>query len=338
MPSPTISLNLMPAFYHRHAGVTYGEPFYFDVEYRAKVECVEKRVQYEYWGRHGVGSPDPLPSPSLSIQPLDLILRTQDARWRFPDDATLESIGEPWAGLSVAEIEALDPRAAAHHPVLDAIIAQYHELERLYGERADVFGLKSGQMCIHTPYTTAHQLRGQGLFIELLADPAAAQVIFAKVWEIYQAVFGRLAEVVGARPTHLHLGDCSASLLSEKVYREVVLPVNQRLAAQFAGAGYHSCGPSSHLLPSFAALPHVTSIQLGPGTDLARATRLMPGVHMMPLVDPLPLRNAEAREVRQFVAGIIEDTRPAPQVTLCVWSLDRDTPVENVAAVYEAIE
>jgi uroporphyrinogen-III decarboxylase len=192
-------------------------------------------------------------------------------------------------------------------------------------------------MTIHTPYTTAHQLRGQGLFIEMLTDPADARVIFDKVWAIYQAVFGRLAEVVGAQPTHLQLGDCSASLLSEPLYREVVLPVNQRLAAQFAAAGYHSCGASSHLLAPFATLPHMTTIQLGPGTDLAAATRLMLGVHMMPLVDPLPLRDAPAEEVRSFIGGIIRDTAPTPQVTLCAWSLDRDTPVENVTAVYEAV-
>ena len=337
MPTPSISLNLMPAFYHKHAGVTYGEAFYFDPAYRAEIERIEGRVQYEYWGRHGVGSPDPQPSPALFMQPIDLILGTQNARWRFPVDVTLESVGEPWSDLSIAEIEGLDPHAAAHHPVIDAVIAQYHELERLYGDRADIFGLKSGMMTIHTPYTTAHQLRGQGLFIEMLTDPAGARVVFDKVWAVYQAVFGRLAEVVGVRPTHIHLGDCSASLLSERTYREVVLPVNQRLAAQFADAGYHSCGPSSHLLEAFSSLPGMASIQLGPGTDLAQASQLMPGVHMMPLVDPVPLRNAEAEQVRGLIAGILADTRPAPQVTLCVWSLDRDTPVENVAAVYEAV-
>lgn len=338
MPAPAISLNLMPAFYHKHAGVTYGEAFYFDPAYRAGVERVEGRVQYDLWGRHGVGSSDPQPLPTLSIQPVDLILRTQGATWRFPDDATLESVGEPWAALSVAEIEALDPRAAAHHPVIDAILAQYHELQCLYGDRADLFGLKSGMMGIHTPYTTAHQLRGQGLFVEMLADPAGARVIFDKVWDIYRAVFGRLAEVVGTEISSIHLGDCSASLLSPGVYREVVLPVNQRLAAQFAVAGYHSCGPSSHLLPDFAMLPHVTSIQLGPGTDLAAAARLMPGLHLMPLVDPLPLRDADPAQVRSLINGIMADTATAPQTTLCVWSLDRDTPVSNVAAVYEAVQ
>jgi len=285
-----------------------------------------------------VGSDDPQPLPSLSIQPIDLILRTQGAGWRFPDDATLESLGEPWRDLTIAEVAALDPRDAAHHPIVDEIIAQYRELQRMYGDRADLFGLKSGQLAVHTPYTTAHQLRGQGLFIEMLTDPAGVAVIFAKVWAIVQAVFGRFAEVVGAEITAIHLGDCSASLLSAQTYRDLVLPVNQRLAAQYASAGYHSCGASTHLLPAFAALPHLASIQLGPGTDLAEAARLLPALHLMPLVDPVTLREGDADAARKLIADTLAATAPAPAVTLCVWSLDRDTPVDNVAAIYETVQ
>jgi hypothetical protein len=334
---PTISLNLMPAFYHKHTGITYGEAYYFDPSHRAEVERTEGRFQHEAWGRHGVGSPDPQPSPNLFIQSIDLILRTQGAQWRFPEDACLESWGAPWAGLSIAEISRLDPREAAQHPVIDAVLDQYRELRRLYGDRADVFGLKSGWMTIHGPYTDAHQLRGQGLFIEMVTEPADARVIVDKAWEIELAVQGRIAEALGVRPRSLHIGDCSASLLSPRVYREVVLPVNQRLAAQFAGIGYHSCGPSTHLLADFATLTGLGSIQLGPGTDLTEAARLMPGVHLQPLIDPVPLRDGNPEEAGRMVRQVLEDTSPAPEVTLCVWSLDRETPVGNVAAVYEAV-
>jgi uroporphyrinogen-III decarboxylase len=326
----------MPAFYHKHAGVTYGEAFYFDPGHRAEVERAQDRVQHEFWGRHGVGSPDPRPSPNLFIQSIDLILRTQGAHWRFPYDACLESWGEPWANLTIAEIEAIDPRAAAHHPVVDAVLAQYRELERLYGDRADVFGLKSGAMTIHTPYTTAHQLRGQGLFIEMVTDPAAARLIFDKVWAIELAVHGRIAGVLGARPRYVHLGDCSASLLSARTYREVVLPANQRLAREFGAAGYHSCGPSTHLLAEFAAIPHLDSVQLGQGTDLRQAVARFPGLHLMPMVDSVVLRQESREAVGNLVRRVLEDLAPAPQVTLLAWALDRDTPPENVDAMYEA--
>lgn len=333
----TVSLHFMPAFYTRHVGVTYGEAYYFDPMYRAQVEHVEGRLLYEFFGQYGVGSRYPSPNPSLFIQPIDLLLRTQGAEWHYPPDSTVESTGTPWAGLSVVEIDTIDPREGAFHPVIDRMLQQYRQLEKLYGEAADILGTKSGTMMIHAPYTTAHQLYGEELFMLMLEDPAGAQVIFRKVWEIYQAIYARITAATGARITRLYLGDCSASLLSEPTYRECVLPVNTELARQFPSAGYHSCGSSSHLLPAFAGLPHLDAIQLGPGTNLAAAASLFPGITLEPLLDPGIIRDGTPDDVRRYVAQILIDTASAPAVTLCAWSFDVETPMENVAAIYESL-
>jgi hypothetical protein len=332
-----ISLNFMPAFYHRHLGLEYGEAYYFDPAYRAGIERAEGRFLFEILGEYGVGSREPQPSTSVFIQAVDLIMRTQGAEWRFPADATVESWGTPWAGLAPAEIAAIDPTAAAHHPVIDALLAQYRTLERLYGERADVFGTKSGTMNIHTPFTTAHQLCGEELFVALLLEPERARLIFAKVWAIYAAIYARITAATGARLGRVQLGDCSAALLSAETYRSVVMPANQEVAARFAQAGYHSCGRSTHLLPEFRALPGLDSIQLGPGTDLAASARLLPGIHLQPLIDPVLMRQGTPETVAQALTRILHDTAGAPAVTLCAWSFDRDTPIDNVAAMYATV-
>jgi len=332
-----ISLGFMPAFFHKHLGVTYGEAYYFDPGYRAEVECAENRFLYAILGQFGVGSPSPSPWGNLFIQPIDLLKATQGATVYCPPDATLETRGHAWDGLTVTEIARLDPRDAAFHPFIDTILAQYRELQRRYGARADLFSLKTGVMNIHAPYTTAHQLYGEALFYLLLDDPEGARVLFAKIWTMYQAIAARLAAEIGAPPaTRIYLGDCSASLLSAEQYRSVVLPVNQAIAGAFPNAGYHSCGPSSHLLADFAAIPGVTTIELGPGTDLAEAVRRLPGVAMYPLVDPLVLRNETPEAVADLTHALITACAPAPATTLCAWSFDAETPIENVAAMYTA--
>ncbi len=332
-----VSLNFMPAFFHKHLGVTYGDAFYFDPGYRAGVECAEGRFLYEILGRFGVGSPNPSPSPSLFIQPIDLLKATQGATVCCPLDATLETRGHAWADLSVAEIDRLDPRDAANHHFVDALLAQYHELQRLYGDQADLFGLKTGLMGIHAPFTTAHQLCGETLFFLLMDDPKGARLIFDKIWAIYQGIFARLRAEIGAPPlSRLNLGDCSASLISSEQYRAVVLPANQAIAAKFMRANYHSCGSSSHLLDAFADIPGVESIELGPGTNLPLAVRHLPGVAMRPLVDPLVMRNASPDAVAALTRVLVTDCAPAPTTTLCAWSFDRETPIANVAALYSA--
>jgi len=339
MRTVSVSLNFMPAFYHKHTGVTYGEPYYFDPRYRAEVECVEHQLLYELLGRFGVGNPHPMPSATFFMQPIDLLKLTQGAQLHCPPDATLESRGHPWAGLTLAKVERINAEDAAWHPIIDAVVRQYHEMRKLYGQQADLFGINTGIMNIHTPYTTAHQLCGESIFILLMDDPDAAQRLMAKVWDIYRAIFTRLARELGApMPSHLYLGDCSAALLSSQVYRTVVLPTNQALTREFASNSYHSCGPSSHLLCDFATLTRVTAIELGPGTDLATAARMLPAIELRPLIDPLLMRDGTPEQVHETVTNMLAATAPAPATTLCAWSFDSETPIPNVEALYRTVQ
>lgn len=337
-PDITVSLNFMPAFFRKHAAVAYGEAYYFDPAYRAAVEKAEQQFLFEVLGRYGVGSPNPQPSPNLFIQPVDLIMRTQGAEWRFPEDGTVESWGKPWAGKTAAEIARIAPREAAHHPVIEALIRQYRELTRLYGDKADIFGIKGGVMNVHSPFTTAHQLCGEDLFCMMVTEPENAAIILWKVWDIYRAIFDRLQRETAGRLTRIQVGDCSAALISDSLYREVVFPVNRKVMAAFAEAGYHSCGPSTHLLKAFAGLPPLRSIELGPGTDLSLGAALLPGVILCPLVDPAIVRGGTPEDVSRLVADILNATAMARAVTLCAWSFDRDTPLDNVAALYERVQ
>jgi uroporphyrinogen-III decarboxylase len=334
----SISLNFMPSFYHKHLGVKYGDAFYFDPRYRAEVETAEGVFLYEILGHVGVGSKIPAPSANLFIQPIDLLKATQGADIVCPTDATLETRGHTWSNYTVDEIEHLDPRAAANHPFIDTILGQYREMVKLYGERADIFGMKSGLMNIHAPYTTAHQLFGEEIFYLMSDDPKDALVVFNKIWEMYQAIFTRIRTEIGAPPANrIYMGDCSASMLSAEQYREVVLPANQAIAAQFSNAGYHSCGPSTHLLDDFATIPSLTTIELGAGTDLTKAVKSLPGVNMYPLVDPLAMRNESTNSIAAITRAMAAECSPAPSTMLCAWSLDSETPIENVAAMYAAV-
>lgn len=334
-----VSLDFMPAFYTRHLGLEWGEGYYFDPVYRSQVEATRDRFLYDILGEYGAGNPTPTPSPCLTIQPVDLFMRTQGAEWRFPSDATVESWGQPWRGMTVAEIAALDPRAAAAHPVVEAIIRQYGELRKLYGDKADVLGLRAGMMNIHGPYTTAHQLLGEDLFMLMCDDPAGARRVFAKVWEIYQAVMGRIARAIEAPPAErLHIGDCSASLISAELYRECVLPADNSIAGRFSACSYHSCGPSTHLLQTFTLLQGVHAIQLGPGTDMCVAQRtFVDTVELQPLVDPMLVRNSTQDGVHDTISQLAEVLWQRGGGTLCAWSFDSATPIENVARMYETV-
>ncbi len=334
-----ISLNLMPAFFAKHIGTSYGERYYFDPAYRAEVERAEGKFLFDILGRFGIGSRAPVPSSNLFIQPIDLIKATQGADIYCPHDATLETHGHPWAAKSVAEIRKISASDAAQHSIVDKLLGQYGEISRLYGDNADIFGIKSGRMGIHTPYTTAHQLIGEELFYMMIDEPESARDVFLKIWEIYNAVYSRLSsELRVPFPKHLSMGDCSACMLSEELYRKTVLTMNRKIARGFQAASYHSCGASTHLISAFSELPSLTSIELGPGTDFARAVKLMPNSAICPLVDPVTVRNGATKDVEALVKSLASETFDAPAITLCAWSLDRETPLANLQTLYETVE
>lgn len=333
-----LSLNLMPSFYHKHTGMEYGEGYYFDLAVRAEIEANEKRFLYEILGKYGEGDKNPEPSTTLFIQPVDLIMITQGAEIRCPIDGTLETWGNPWSKLSIDEIIRIDPANAANHPVLDKIIKQYHEMVKIYGNRADIFGIKAGNLVIHTPYTTAHQLYGDKLFYKMLETPEEVRIIMTKIWQLYRNVFERLRnELQAPEPSILNLGDCSACMLSPDVYRDIVLPVNIDIAAGFKSVTYHSCGGSTHLLNDFTRLPGLHTIELGPGTDLTAGVKLLPGIIMAPLLDPVSMRNNTTPEIEKLVGEMICATAPAPKTIICAWSLDSETPLANLEALYTIV-
>ncbi len=338
-PPVAVSLNFSPSFYHKHLGIDYGEEYYFEPRYRADVDCAENRFLYGILGRYGVGDPHPSPPPNLFIQPIDVLKLTQGAHLVCPPDATLESRGHPWEGLTLSQIGRIDPRSAASHPFVDTLLEQYGQLHGLYGAQADLFGIKTGLLNLHGPFTTAHQLCGEELFLLLIDDPEGARLIFDKVRDIYHAIFSRLARGIGAAmPRRLQLGDCSASMLSPELYRDTVLPANQALAAGFDACGYHSCGPSSHLIAEFARIPHMASIELGAGTHMDSAARQLPYIALRPLIDPVLMLNAAPDTVQETVARLVDSCASAPSTTLCAWSFDGETPVRNVEALYRTVQ
>jgi hypothetical protein len=333
-----LSLNLMPSFYHKHLGVNYGEGYYFDPGYRSEIEKQEQLFLYEILGKYGEGSKHPTSSTNLMIQPVDLIMATQGAKVVCPDDATLETWGNPWSGLSIEEIKRIDPEEAAHHQIIDQIICQYREMEKMYGKPADIFGIKAGNMSIHAPYTTAHQLCSEDLFCRMMDSPEDIKTILMKIWQIYQAVFERLQKILDAPVPHqLNMGDCSACMLSQDLYHDLVLPVNCEITREFQKVKYHSCGGSTHLLNDFTAIPRLEIIELGPGTDFSEGVRLMPEVEMRPLVDPVPVRNNSPAQITELMENIISATSPAPQTLICAWSLDRETPIGNLEAICSTV-
>jgi hypothetical protein len=116
------------------------------------------------------------------------------------------------------------------------------------------------------PLTTANQLMGYDRLIYLMYDePRAVHELMDKItaalvlWiKAQKAVIGeRLDECIGDQQVYVgkHAGvwlsDDDAVLISEKTYRQFVVPYNARILQAFGGGIVHFCGKAAHQAQNF---------------------------------------------------------------------------------------
>lgn len=197
------------------------------------------------------------------------------------------------------------------------------------------------------PFTTACALRGP---TELCIDMYEDRAFFDALMELIVTATIRRVKAFRARmgqpveSTAWSVPDDSIALLSERCYREFVLPWHKRLIAEFGSVGpnaTHLCGDATHLFRTMRDELNVQSFDTGFPVDhgwlrreLGPQVRINGGPHVELLRSGTPEQvRAETRRILEsgVMAGgkfvLREGNNLAP-----------GTPEENVAAMYAACQ
>lgn len=203
--------------------------------------------------------------------------------------------------------------------LMPTVIRLYEEMRRLLD---DDFLVKFPDW-IMGPFGVATELRGfDGLLIDMVQRPAFVEKLFAYVVEARLHWQAACDAYLGVRRTRGLLGndDVNTPTLSPWLYREMVLPWEQKLCATYGGIFYwHSCGDTSALIPDIARIPTLDLFHVGPKTDIARAAQAF-GPRAIPLEicpDPIEkVQQATPDQQRDHLAAV-RDQIPA-DVSCCI--------------------
>ena len=135
-----------------------------------------------------------------------------------------------------------------------------------------LFGLPT----IASALNIALNLYGQEILATMLDEPEAAQhdleiinnvLITLHRWYLDHFPIERIQPVISwgrtQPPGYGQLCGCSTQLVSPRLYEEFVMPLDDKLLATYPHGGMiHLCGSHSHLIPLFAKMPHLRSVQL----------------------------------------------------------------------------
>ncbi len=195
------------------------------------------------------------------------------------------------------------------------------------------------------PFTIACALRGATeICLDMYTDPDFYHALMELLVEGCIRRVYAFREWLGrpAQSTVWGFADDSIQLVSDATYRELILPYHRRLIDEFGADGpnsIHLCGDATHLFKTIRDELKVQSFDTGFPVDhgwlreeLGPDVRINGGPHVEVLRSGTPGQvREEARRILQ--SGIMEGGRFVLREGN---NLAPGTPVENVAAMYEA--
>jgi uroporphyrinogen decarboxylase len=143
-------------------------------------------------------------------------------------------------------------------------------------------------------------------------------------------------------PWDLSWSDDLAVGLSEKDFRDIVLPFEKKIRFHFDGrSSFHMCGRTDHLLEVFARDLQIHEFQgFGYQVDLERIASIMGGrVVLLGNVNPMLIHSGTPEQVREATHRVIKVL--APHKGLIVQdgnNIPPGSPIDNINAMMDAAE
>jgi len=322
-------IGFTPAWYRQHLDINFGERYHTDPAYRC--DCVVKmraELKRRFPGTRigGIDRPD---------APLDLLTGTYGACMVAAIYGVPIVYAENnWpncahAYLTDQQLARLEPPDLDRNPHFAQLMEQVGWIAAHEGR---VEGFVNWQGVLNN----AQRLRGEQLLMDVLEAPGKARHLFACVCETMIQSIRRLHErqrASGVNVRFVTASNCLVNLVSPKVYRDLLLPLDQKLAAVYGSIGIHNCAwNATPYLEAYTEVPGVGYIDMGIKSDLARAKALFPTARRAVMYTPMDAVNKSLSEIEADFERMAREYAPCDVV---IADLDAGTPDARVVELVE---
>lgn len=339
----SITGTLSKAWMHRALRVVFDRDYYFDPAKRHATDCLcneyatEKfrgmslfysesnlgRIQYWDKGQVQIGG----------IQPNMILGMLLGADFLAADDRDADITPACLAGMDPNELPA--PETLLHH---DLVRLFDDQIARIRGEgrlRAipPFFWDASGRATLHGVLTSAQKLYGEAIFLDLMTESRKCLRILDWIADAYVVLCRHFAQKADLPITDVHVGECSACMISAALMKQIVVPVTSRIACELGPVRFHSCGSSTHLLETIAGIDRLGSLDLGGETSIRKAREVF-GREMLISIAPSPrdMSAESAGPILDWAKGVLE-ANAGGNLTF-VYHLEPAYNLETIRALY----
>jgi len=311
-----ISGTLSKAWMAETLGVEFDRDYYFKPEKRHAIDtkcneyAAERFVgmrlfysesnlgQIDYWDRNQV--------LIGGIQPnmiLGMLLGAE-----FVPDASHDADITPRCLAGKAPSDLPSPQSLIEHPLIRLLDEQIVQLQEPLWPIPPFSWDLSGRATIHGMLTSAQKFLGENIFMHMVSEPQRCLDIMDWIAEAYIILCRHFSQIADLPITGVHVGECSACLVSPEMVERFVVPATSRIGTELGPVRLHSCGPSTDYAEPFSRIENLFSVDLGGDTSIKRMREVF-GNDMPLSVAPLPQdMSAQSTEpILNWAGRIVEE-------------------------------
>lgn len=324
-----LGVGFYPDWWASNHGITFGEEYYSNPDYRVEAQSKMQKVLYDRFGDVGLGNPDPEPRPLITYGMAMLPAV-------FGCDIVFEEKALPWAmplNLSKKECENLTKPDLTRVSPMKEMLAQIDHLKTKYGKVV-------GDINVTGVQNLALKLRGDELYIDYFEDPEFSHRLLKfcteciiDLWRLVYPITGTGAVDVTPMcdPTIYCLPNCTVEQISGETYAEFGLPYDNMIAEVCKPVGIHHCGNLDPVVEEYAKVKNLVFVEAGFGTDFGAARRIFgPDIAFNARISPVLMKNGTVEEIEAVVKEAIDQGAPLENFSIDTVGLTDGVPDENV--------
>ena len=358
MSQTTISGTLSKGWMASALGITFDRDYYFDPGRRYDIDCRCNEYAAQqfpgmrlFYSESNLGQIDYWDKDQVQIggiQPNMILGMLLGADFMPNDRGDADITPGCLAGKDPA-----DPsmrRRMTHLPAVESLLD--HELIGLFdgqirqaqgdGRRRlrpipPFFWDASGRATIHGVMTSAQKFLGETIFLDMMTEPQRALEIMSWIGDAFIVLCRHFSQIANLPITGVHVGECSACMVSPQLIEQFVAPVTSKIGEQLGPVRLHSCGPSTNHLEAFAKIKTLNSLNLGGDTSIQSARQVF-GKEMPISVSPLPQdMSAEATDpILCWAERIFKENDGGPLEF--VYHVEADYNINTVCALTDFVK
>lgn len=301
-----------PTWFNKYYGFDYSDQAWRDPIARVKLKQEQDRVVYDRFADVGLGSRDPAPNPCASdaygnyFMPALFGCEIMYVRDQAPGFKALDGSFEGMRSLRVPNFE--------KSPVMARLLSDTDALRKQYGESQGLGWINTG-----SPLNVAVNIYGEDFLMACAAEPEVAQHVLRVVGETMFRLYREYSAVVSPERHPLPniswgYGNCPAVMLSPRMYREVVLPIDKWMRQQVHQFYLHHCGVFDDYIDLYIELAP-TGLDIGGGSDYRAIRKAFPTLDYSLIVNPPDVEGKSVSEIDDLIGTIIEDAGPSELIS-----------------------